>query len=262
MPELAPAAQLAWIAAAAALLMAGLWLVQRRTRDAGVVDAGWALGIAAASVFAGLTGGGAAEARAFAALAGGLWGLRLGLHLLRDRIIGRGEDGRYAAMRAAMGGHAQAGFLAFFLAQAGLVVLFSVPMALLAAHPAPAPWALALAAAVWLVAMAGETVADRQLAAFRADAATAGTTCRRGLWRYSRHPNYFCEWLGWWAWPLAGLGAAGAAWLWAYPALMLAFLVCFTGIPFVERRARAHRPDYADYQRTTSAFIPWFPRSP
>lgn len=258
------ASQCAVIAAGAGGLMAALWLVQRRTRDASAVDAGWALGIAAAALYAGLAGEGSPAARAFAAGAGGLWGVRLGLHLLRDRVLGgRGEDGRYAALRTWFGTRAQAGFLAVYAVQAGLVLLFALPMVLVAADAAPSPARL-LAAAAWLAAaMAGTALADRQLAAFRADPATAGTTCRRGLWRYSRHPNYFFEWLGWFAWPLAGWGASHGygAWLLAWPFIMLAFLLAVSGIPFVERRALAHRPDYADYRRRTSAFVPWPPRA-
>lgn len=253
--------QLWWIAGGATTLMVLLWLLQMRTRDAGVVDAGWALGLAAAALFAGVTGTGAHESRAFAGIAGGLWGLRLGVHLLRDRIIGKPEDGRYQAMRAAMGSWVQTGFLLFFLFQAGLIVLFAVPFTVIAADAAPSPFFLLIAAVIWCVGLTIETIADTQLARFRRDPSTAGTTCRRGLWRWSRHPNYFGEWLLWWSWPIAGLTTMHGPWLWAYPALMFLFVRYLTGIPFTEMRALAHRPDYAAYQRSTSMLIPWFPRS-
>ncbi len=258
-PHMSIACQTAWIAAGAAALMVALWLWQMRHRDAGIVDVGWAFGIASAAVFAGLTGSGSWEARTFAAVAGGLWGYRLAWYLLNDRVLGRPEDGRYQTMRGAMGRHAQAGFLLFFLFQAGLVVLFALPMVLVAADAREAGWHHALAAAILLAAVVGESVADRQLAHHRADPAKAGTTCRSGLWAWCRHPNYACEWLHWWAWVAAGVGSAHGLWLLAYPLLMFLFLRYLTGIPYTERRALAHRPDYADYQRTVSMLIPWPP---
>jgi steroid 5-alpha reductase family enzyme len=115
--------------------------------------------------------------------------------------------------------------------------------------------------ALWLVAVVGESVADRELAAHRADPSRRGATCRSGLWRYSRHPNYFFEWLHWWTYVII---AAGAPWWWvalAGPAVMTFFLFKVTGIPATEAQALATRgDDYRDYQRTTSVFVPWFPK--
>jgi steroid 5-alpha reductase family enzyme len=119
------------------------------------------------------------------------------------------------------------------------------------------------AAALFIGALAvvGESIADGQLARFRADPANRGRTCREGLWRYSRHPNYFFEWIHWWAYvPLAASSAWWPATL-AGPALMLFFILYVTGIPPTEERALLSRgDDYREYQRTTSAFFPWFPR--
>jgi steroid 5-alpha reductase family enzyme len=114
---------------------------------------------------------------------------------------------------------------------------------------------------IWAVAVGGETLADRQLAAWRAAPANDGRTCRSGLWRYSRHPNYFFEWLHWWTYiPLAW----GSPWWWLTllgQALMLFTLFKVTGIPHTERQALASRgEDYRAYQRSTSVFIPWFPK--
>jgi steroid 5-alpha reductase family enzyme len=122
---------------------------------------------------------------------------------------------------------------------------------------APDAW-VGVGVAVWVVAVAGEWIADRQLARFRADPGSRGRVCRAGLWRYSRHPNYFFEWLHWWAYvpighaqPLTFLG----------PAAMLLFLLRVTGIPYAERQALASRGEaYRAYQRATSAFLPWPPR--
>ena len=253
--------QVAWIAAGATALMVGLWLVQRFTRDAGVVDVGWAFGIASAAIFAGVVGHGSIEARAFAAIAGGVWGYRLAWHLLTDRVLGKPEDGRYQTMRAAMGRYAQAGFLLFFLFQAGLIVLFALPMVIVANDVRPGGWHQVIAAVVLLVAVIGESIADHQLARHRADPAQAGKTCRNGLWAWCRHPNYFFEWVHWFAWVAAGVGAVHGLWLLAYPVLMLLFLRYLTGIPYTEKRALAHRADYAEYQRTVPMLIPWPPRT-
>lgn len=254
--------QTAWIAIGASALMLALWLWQQRTRDAGIVDAGWAFGIGAGATFAAASGSGDLLARLAVGAMGAVWGWRLAWHLLRDRVLGKPEDGRYARMRAALGRHATAGFLAFFLFQAGLVVLFALPFVLLSADARAPGWHTAAAAAIWLLAVAGETIADRQLARWRADPANRGRTCRSGLWGWSRHPNYACEWLHWWAYVVLGLGAMHGAWLWLWPALMFAFLWWITGIPHVERRCLETRgDDYRDYQRRVPVLIPWFPRT-
>jgi steroid 5-alpha reductase family enzyme len=113
---------------------------------------------------------------------------------------------------------------------------------------------------LWLLAMLGESVADAQLNLFRADPESKGKTCRVGLWRYSRHPNYFCEWLVWVGYFVYALGSPGG-WLAAYaPALMYFFLTSVTGIKATEEHAvRSRGEDYREYQRTTNAFFPWWP---
>jgi steroid 5-alpha reductase family enzyme len=122
-------------------------------------------------------------------------------------------------------------------------------------------WTEWLAIALWAGALAGESVADRQLERFKADAHSRGRVCRSGLWRYSRHPNYFFEWLVWVAYALAATTAPWGALAWACPAVMLFLLFRVTGIPATEAHALRSRGEaYRDYQRTTSAFVPWVPR--
>ncbi len=236
------------------------WLRQRATRNAGIVDVVWAASMAASAVAYALIAPGAWPVRVAVALLGGIWGLRL-FAFLRHRVGSEAEDGRYAYLRQHWN-DAQGKFLAFFIAQAGFTALLSLPF-LAASWNAQLPplWAWIAAGLIWIVSVDGEAVADRQLARFRADPANRGRTCRVGLWRYSRHPNYFFEWLHWFAYPLLAIGSP-IAWLaWTGPVLMLAFLYRLTGIPFTEAQAlRSRGDDYRDYQRTTSAFIPWFPR--
>ncbi|MFZ5785249.1 MAG: DUF1295 domain-containing protein [Acidobacteriota bacterium] len=245
-----------WVAVAA--LQVALWLVQRARRDAGWVDVGWAYGIGVLAVlFAALLEGDPARRWLVAAL-GATWSVRLGSYLLVNRVLGKPEDGRYQALRASWGERAQPYFFLFFQFQALLELLFALPLLVAMRHPGgPLGVAGWLGVAVWVVAVGGETLADAQLARFRADPANRGRTCQVGLWRYSRHPNYFFEFLHWWAYVLLAFGAP-LWWLTLLgPAVMLFFLATFTGIPATEAQALRTRADYAKYQRTTSAFIPW-----
>lgn len=243
--------------------MVVLWFVQRRTRNAGIVDAGWALGVGACALLAAVTLDGWVGRRIAIAGVMTIWSARLGLYLLRDRVIGREEDGRYAELRRTWGTGADARFFWFFQLQALAMLLFALPALLASANPRPALAPLELAAlAVWLVAFAGELTADRQLEQFKADRSNRGRTCRTGLWRYSRHPNYFFEWVMWVAYALFALASP---WGWvaiACPATMVYLLFRVTGIPATEAQAlRSRGEDYRQYQQTTSAFFPWKPQS-
>lgn len=234
------------------------WWQQWRTRNAGYADLIWsaALGVLAL-VWLG-SGTGALAPRLAAALLVLLWSVRLTWHIWR-RVHGHPEEGRYCALRARAGRHIDVLMVVFFLAQGGLAWLFALPHWLIANHPGGNLWWLA-GLLLGLAAIAGEAWADAQLAAFRADPANQGRTCRDGLWRYSRHPNYFFEWLHWFAYPVIAIGAPGAAWLWLAPLAMWLFLWFITGIPFTEQQAlRSRGEDYRQYQRTTSVFFPWRP---
>ena len=250
-------------AAVAAVLMLVLWLVQRARRDAGIVDVGWSAGVGLVAILYALLADGPPVRRALVGVLAAAWSFRLAGYLLVDRVLrATEEDGRYRRMREWAGERADFVFLVFFEAQAALVVLFSVPLLVAMRHPSPHVGVRELlAVAVWIVSVAGESLADRQLARFRADPANRGKTCRGGLWRYSRHPNYFFEWLHWWTYVVLGIGAP-AGWLTLTgPVVMLVFLLRVTGIPYTEAQAvRSRGEDYREYQRTTSAFFPWFPR--
>ncbi len=246
---------------AAVALMSALWLLQRATGNAGWVDVGWAGGIGAAVIALAFASEGLPARRTLVAGLCGVWSLRLTLHIWR-RVRRETEDGRYAALKAAFPRHTQLMLLGFYNLQALLVVLFAIPAWIAMNHPSSAlrVWDL-LALAIAVVAIAGETVADRQLARFRRDPANRGRTCRDGLWRYSRHPNYFFEWLHWWCYCAITVGVS-AFWLTLIgPALMLYLLLNVTGVPPTEAQAlRTRGDDYRRYQQTTSAFFPWFPR--
>ena len=252
---------LLWVLLVASVVMTMVWWLQWRTSNAGYVDVAWALMLGTAALSFGWLATGDIATRATVAVLGGLWGFRLGLHLLH-RVLREPEDGRYRFLRGHWQGH-QGKFFGFFMFQAGLTALFAAPMLVAAQNPLPLSLPhLAAAVLIWTISLAGESVADAQLDRFRSNPANRGQTCRDGLWRYSRHPNYFFEWLHWFTYVVLALGAP-LFWLtWIGPVLMLISLNWVTGIPFVEAQSLRSRGDnYREYQRTTSRFIPWIPRA-
>jgi steroid 5-alpha reductase family enzyme len=248
---------------AASVVMAALWAWHLRTGNAGVVDAGWAASLAGMAVAYGVLGDGWPVRRWLVAGMMAAWGLRLTRYLWRDRVWRRPEDARYADLRRTWRTALPARFFAFFQVQALLAAALSLPVALAAVDPAPGVrWTEWIALALWIASLAGETIADRQLEQFKAGATQRGRVCRTGLWRYSRHPNYFFEWLVWVAYALAATASPWGALAWACPAVMLFLLFRITGIPATEAQALRSRGDaYRDYQRTTSVFVPWPPRT-
>lgn len=247
---------------AMALVMAGLWELQRRRGDAGIVDVAWGMGVGVlAAVYATVSSTGDPIRRGLIAALALIWALRLSCHILL-RLGRLPEDGRYQTLRGEWGEYSQRNLFLLFQLQALWSVLFAIPMLIAARNPEPAlsvwDW---MGMAIWLVAVAGESMADRQLAHFRNDPGNKGSVCREGLWRYSRHPNYFFEWLHWWAWVALSIGAPGWWVTIAGPLLMLWFLLKVTGIPPTEAQALRSRGDaYRHYQQTTNAFFPWFPK--
>lgn len=248
--------------AGAVIEMTVLWLIQRKTNNAGVVDVGWAAGLGAAAVLYAFIGEGDLTRRILIGVIGGFWGLRLALHLAFDRVIGHPEEGRYQQLREDWGDKTQRNLFIFFQAQALLVMILSLPFALIASDETPAFTILDIVGALmFLVGIGGVWLADYQLSRFKKDPSNKGKVCQEGLWRYSRHPNYFFEWIIWLSW---GVIALGAPWGWiglSAPALILFFILKVTGIPPTEKRALKSRGEaYREYQRTTSPFIPLPPK--
>lgn len=241
--------------------MAVLWALHLRWRNAAVVDVGWTLAVGAQAVAAAWFGGGDPVRRLVVGLVGGLWSLRLAMHLIR-RVAREPEDPRYAELRARWGGNLRLKFLAFFLFQGVLAVVLGAPFQVAASDPRsathPVFWIGVVLAAV---AVVGEGTADAQLRRFKADPARRGQVCRVGLWGWSRHPNYFFDWLIWCAFVLLALPSP---WGWATvgsPLLMLYFLLRVTGIPATESHAVTSRGEaYRRYQQEVSAFVPWPPK--
>jgi len=243
-------------------LMLGLWLIHMPLKNASIVDPGWAGGLAVLAVIYAALGGGYPARAALIETMAAIWGLRLAFYLLLTRVIGHPEEGRYVQLRREWGRHVELKFLLFFEAQAVLAILLSAPFLLAALNRDARLSAFEYAgAALWAVAFAGEVAADAQLQRFKRDPASRGHTCRIGLWRYSRHPNYFFEWLIWVAYAVFALGSPYGYLGVFSPLLMLFFLFRVTGIPATEAQAlRSRGEEYRQYQQTTSAFVPWFPK--
>lgn len=238
-----------------------MWLVQLRTKNAGIVDVAWGTGIGLVGILLALTSSGDSSRRWLLAGLVGVWSLRLSSYLFW-RVVGHPEEGRYATLRSQWGSQANRKLFYFFQLQAATVILFASPVWIAAYNPRPLFQVTDLVGIlIWIVGVAGVALSDFQLAQFKKSADSHGKTCRAGLWRYSRHPNYFFEWLLWWSYTLLAF-PAGFWWLAPLtPLLLLYFFLYVTGIPPTEAQAVASRgEDYRQYQRTTSAFVPWFPR--
>jgi steroid 5-alpha reductase family enzyme len=256
---------LSWVlmgAAAAGGLMLLLWLIHFAIRNASIVDPGWAACIALIAVIYALQGAGDQTRVAVMTGMAVIWGLRLSLYLLFTRVIGHPEEGRYVQLRRDWKTAIGFKFLLFYEAQAVLAVALSLPFLLVARDREPGlRWNEYLGAALWAIAFLGETFADLQLNAFKRNPANKGRVCNVGLWQYSRHPNYFFEWLIWMAYAIFTLNAPYGYLALIMPAVMLFFLFKVTGIPATEEQSLRSRGDkYREYQRTTSRFVPWFPK--
>jgi steroid 5-alpha reductase family enzyme len=256
------AAGLSLTAAFTASAFAALWIASLVRRDASMVDVYWGAGFAAIAAIAwGAAAAPGARGALLLAMAG-LWGLRLAGYLLW-RNWGRGEDPRYAAMRRRHGAaFGRVSLFSVFGLQALLLWIVSLPLQVAAFRPGdPALGALdALGASLWATGLFFEAVGDWQLARFRADPANRGRVLDRGLWRHTRHPNYFGDFLVWWGlWTVACATPLGP-WTAVSPLLMSVLLMRVSGVPLLERSLARTRPGYRGYAERTPAFFPRFSR--
>ena len=245
----------------ASSVMAALWYLQVRIRDASHVDVAWAVLIACCAIAYALLADGDVGHRVLAAALASIWGFRLGGYLLFNRVLGKEEDGRYQELRRRWAPHENRNFFVFFQAQALFVVFFSLPFAFISLETESGFGALVWAGiAVWAIGNVGTIVSDRQLAQWRTNPENKGKTARGGLWGRSRHPNYFFEWVNWCGNALVATATPWGWIAWLVPAGLLYLLFKVTGIPETEAQALRSRDDYAEYQRTTSVFVPLPPR--
>ena len=257
------------VTAGLCLAMAGAWVLQRAKGNGGWSDVVWSFAAGAAGVVYALTptAGYQPGPRAWlvAALVAG-WALRLGVHLAVRTARSDREDARYAQFRRDWGPSFQARMFGFLQIQALSSALLALAMLAAARNPAPFPaWSDVAGLILLLAAIAGEGSADAQLARYKADPAHRGGVCDVGLWGWSRHPNYFFEWLGWLAYAVIAIGPSGG-WPFGWvalvgPAFMFVLLRFGSGVPPTEAAmARSRGPAFAAYQARVSPFFPYPPR--
>ena len=252
----------AWAVCAAIQL--ALWLVARRTRNAGIVDVGWALSFTAVIGVLGLSPLAAKSAWLPISIVVIAWSTRLGCYLVWRGAATGPEEGRYVELRRRWALHANRRFLVFFQAQGAMTALLSTAFVVpFVAEPWDGGVLRVFAVVVAAGGVIGEASADRQLAQFKRDPANKGKVCDLGLWQYSRHPNYFFEWCVWIGYALYTL-----AFMFPYnliglvgQAIILGSIFGVTGIPPTEEQAVRSRGDaYRDYQSRVSRFVPLPPR--
>jgi len=249
-------------AVAVAVLMISVWLLSVWKRDASIVDIFWGLGFALIAIVARATGTGHVPRMNLVAALTVLWGVRLAGYLLW-RNWGAGEDYRYQAMRRGIGERFWwVSLVTVFALQGVLMWVVSLPVQWAQASPLPSELGVLDLAGVlfWSVGLIFESIGDLQLARFKSDPANRGKVMDRGLWRYTRHPNYFGDAVLWWGLFLIAFSTPGSWWTVIGPLTMTGLLMRVSGVPLLERRLAKTRPEYADYVRRTSAFVPWWPR--
>lgn len=242
-------------------LMTILWIISLILKNSSIVDIFWGTGFVIANwVYFFLTPDGFLPRKLLIGALVTIWGLRLSLYILW-RNWGKPEDYRYQAWRKESGANWWwKSFFRVFLLQGGLMWVIAVP--LLAAQFRSAPDRLTvldfLGVALWLIGFFFEAMGDFQLARFKADPANKGKVMNRGVWRFTRHPNYFGDSAQWWGYYLVA-ASAGGWWTIFSPVLMTLLLLRVSGVSLLEKSLET-RPGYKEYVETTSAFIPWLPR--
>ncbi len=241
-----------------------VWVVSIRIRNAGIADICWGPGFALlAWLYLALAPQRTPRAWAVVALVS-VWGLRLAIHIF-TRSLGKGEDPRYAAMRA---GHGEAFrwrslFVVFWL-QGALLWFVALPVlvAVLAARPAGLTALDGVGLLLFAIGFGFEVIGDRQLARFRSDPGNRGRVLDSGLWRYTRHPNYFGDATLWWGLFAIAAAVPGGWQTLLSPCLMTFLLLRVSGVSLLEDGLKTSRPGYQDYIDRTPAFVPWWPSAP
>jgi steroid 5-alpha reductase family enzyme len=250
-----------WNFAAVLAMMICGWFISLLFKNVTIVDSLWGLGFVVIAWMTFAMADGFIGRKLLVAILVSLWGSRLTVHL-SWRNWGMGEDPRYGTWRQESGDRFWlVSLYKIFILQA--VFLWVISLALQFGQLSPAPvrftWLDILGAVVWAAGFVFESVGDWQLARFKADPQNKGKVMDRGLWAYSRHPNYFGECLVWWGIFLITLSTPNSWWTVLSPIIITAVLLKMTGIPLTEKTIMKKRPGYTDYIRRTSAFVPWFP---
>jgi len=245
------------------IYMTAFYVAALVRRDNSVADVAWGPGFFLACVAALTVRGDLSFRPVVATTLVGVWGFRLAFHIAR-RNRGKGEDPRYAKWREDWGKwFVVRSYLQVFILQGFLLlVIASSVITVNAAENPPLGILDGLGIAIWLVGFLFEVVGDAQLARFKADPANRGKVMDRGLWRTTRHPNYFGEATMWWGLYLLALGVPGGAWTLVSPLTITFLLLRVSGVPMLEKGRMGERPGYREYVERTNAFFPWFPKKP
>ncbi len=253
-------ADLLWIWGLCLAGFAVLWVVSVVRRDVSLIDIFWGPGFVAGLLLIHFREGLRTPWHLLHLGLVAVWGVRLALHIaVRGR--GKGEDRRYAAMREKNGPRfTWLSLVTVFGLQATLVALLSAPLVAVQRGAIEHPVVAGIGAALWLIGFFFEAVADAQLLAFQRNPASRGKVLDSGLWRLSRHPNYFGEACLWWGYGVFALAVAGGAWTLYAPLVVTLLLLRVSGVPMLEAGIESRRPGYREYVERTSSFFPWFPR--
>jgi steroid 5-alpha reductase family enzyme len=247
---------------AALLFMFGVWLISLVKKNASIVDMFWGLGFILIASLTYTQASGYPARQLPLVLLTTIWGLRLSLHILA-RNWGKAEDRRYQAWRAKQGeSFPWVSLFTIFGTQALLLWVVSLVVQLGQLSPVPSRLTIwdALGILVWGVGFGFEAVADWQLARFKADPNNKGKVMNRGLWAYSRHPNYFGETLIWWGLFFITFSTPYGYWAIVSPLTITFLLLKVSGVTLLEQTITERRPEYREYMKNTSSFIPWFPK--
>lgn len=242
------------------IMAIALWIVSRIKNDVGIVDSFWSLMILVAGLcFVYFNGNMLSERNILVLILLSIWAIRLSAHITW-RNWGQEEDNRYQTIRQ----NNQPNFefkslYIVFLLQALLALIVALPLMSIFNSDTQVNSLDYIAFALWFFGMFFETIADQQLAHFKANKENQGKVMNTGLWRFSRHPNYFGEFCIWWAFFLFAI-ASGNWWSIVSPLLMTILLLKVSGVNLLESTITKRRPEYVNYSRTTNAFFPWFPK--
>jgi steroid 5-alpha reductase family enzyme len=257
----APGAPTAWAAVVIAIVFVGLWLISLALHDVSIVDPAWGPAFVLAALISAVTGDGCPGRRWLLLALTAVWGLRLGGYLLSRKLSDPGEDRRYGQMRERRGETFIPWSLVVIFGLQGLLVLIvSLPVQVAAQRPEPLSVAIVPGLIAFAVGLFFEAVGDEQLRRFKVDPAHHGKVMDRGLWRYTRHPNYFGDFCVWWGLWLIALPPGGTWWTFVGPLVMSILLIRVSGAARLERDISDRRPEYADYIERTPAFFPGPPK--
>lgn len=242
------------------VLMTIMWLISLPLKNSSIVDIFWGTGfvISAWTAFF-ITPDGLTDRKLLICVLATLWGLRLSLHIF-IRNFKKPEDFRYQKWREEAGkAWWLRSFFRVFLVQGFLMWIISTPLLAAQTENTPLFWLDYVAVAVWVIGFFFEVVGDWQLARFKANPENKGKLLQSGVWKYTRHPNYFGDAAQWWGYYLVAV-AAGGWWTVFSPILMTLFLMRVSGVTLLEKTLKEEKTGYREYMETTSEFIPWFPK--